>query len=123
MGLPTRRRSAGPGDRGADERQEAAGHRQCRNQHHGGDAEPLARLRKRRDGQGDQLWDLSPTFMAEDGRLRPQFAKRGIKLGRSVDPEITYAYFNMLDKIGDRPNPVGGYSREKIALRRAIAMA
>ena len=70
-----------------------------------------------------QLWDLSPTFMAEDGRLRPQFAKRGIKLGRSVDPEITYAYFNMLDKIGDQPNPVGGYSREKIALRRAIAMA
>jgi len=70
-----------------------------------------------------QLWDLSPTFMAEDGRLRPRFANRGIKLGRSVDPEITYLYFNMLDKIGDKPNPVGGYGREKIALRRAIAMA
>ena len=70
-----------------------------------------------------QLSDLAPTFMAQDGKLRPEFAKRGITLDRSVDPEITYTYFNMLDKIGDRPNPVGGYSREKIALRRAIAMA
>lgn len=70
-----------------------------------------------------QLWDISPTYMGEDGKLRPQFTKRGIKLGRSVDPEITYFYFNMLDTIGDQPNPVGGYSREKIALRRAIAMA
>ena len=70
-----------------------------------------------------QLWDIAPTFMAEDGELRPEFAKRGIRLGRTVDPEITYIYFNMLDKIGDKPNPVGGYTLEKIALRRAIAMA
>jgi oligopeptide transport system substrate-binding protein len=70
-----------------------------------------------------QLWDLAPTFMTEDGKLKPAFVKRGIKLNRSVDPEITYTYFNMLDKIGDEPNPVGGYSLEKIALRRAIAMA
>ena len=29
----------------------------------------------------------------------------------------------MQEKIGDQPNPVGGFSKEKIALRRAIAMA
>ena len=70
-----------------------------------------------------QLWDVAPTFMTADGRLRPAFLKRGIKLNRTVDPEITYTYFNMLEKIGDQPNPVGGFSLERIALRRAIAMA
>jgi len=70
-----------------------------------------------------QLWDVASTFMTADGKLRPAFLKRGIKLNRTVEPEITYTYFNMQEKIGDQPNPVGGYSLEKIALRRAIAMA
>jgi ABC-type transport system substrate-binding protein len=70
-----------------------------------------------------QLWNVASTFMTSDGKLRPAFVKRGIKLNRTVDPEITYTYFNMQEKIGDQPNPVGGYSLEKIALRRAIAMA
>src|SRR5260221_907606 len=69
------------------------------------------------------LWDVSPTFMTDDGRLRPEFVRRGIQLDRTVDPEIIYLYFNMLDKIGDTPNPVGGFSKERIALRRAIAMS
>ena len=70
-----------------------------------------------------QLWDVAPVFMTEDGRLRPEFARRGIKLDRSVDPEITYLYFNMQERIGGRPNPVGGFAKENIALRRAIAMS
>lgn len=70
-----------------------------------------------------QLWDVAPTFMTDDGRLKPEFVKRGIRLDRSVDPEITYTFFNMQDKVGDQPNPVGGFSKERIALRRAIAMA
>lgn len=70
-----------------------------------------------------QLWDVAPTFMTADGKLRPAFLKRGIKLNRTVDPEIIFTFFNMQEKIGDQPNPVGGYSLEKIALRRAIAMA
>ena len=70
-----------------------------------------------------QLWDVSPTFMTEDGKLKPEFARRGIKLDRSVDPEITYTHFNMQETIGGQPNPLGGYTRERIALRRAIAMA
>jgi ABC-type transport system substrate-binding protein len=61
--------------------------------------------------------------MTEDGKLRPEFVQRGIKLDRSVDPEIIYLYFNMQERIGDRPNPVGGLGAERIALRRAIAMA
>jgi ABC-type transport system substrate-binding protein len=77
-------------------------------------------------GQTDveyQLWEVAPTFMNDDGTLRSEFVRRGIQLDRSVDPEITYLYFNMQDKIGDQPNPVGGFSKERIALRRAIAMS
>ncbi len=77
-------------------------------------------------GQTDleyQLSEMAGIFMAADGRLKPDFARRGFKLDRSVDPEITYTYFNMLETIGGKPNPVGGFSREKVALRRAIAMA
>ena len=70
-----------------------------------------------------QLSEVASTFMDEDGKLRPEFARRGIKLDRSVDPEIIYLYFNMAERIGDQANPVGGFSKERIALRRAIAMA
>jgi oligopeptide transport system substrate-binding protein len=64
-----------------------------------------------------QLAEVAPTFITADGQLKPEFARRGIKLERTVDPEIIYLYFNMQDKT------VGGLSKEKIALRRAIAMA
>jgi len=88
--------------------------------------EPQSRWLAFENGETDleyQLWELATTFMTEDGKLKPAFVKRGIKLNRTVDPEITYTYFNMQEKIGDQPNPVGGYSLERIALRRAIAMA
>ncbi|MGH8691637.1 MAG: ABC transporter substrate-binding protein [Burkholderiales bacterium] len=64
-----------------------------------------------------QLSEVATAFMTAEGRLRPEFAARGIRLERSVDPEIIYLYFNMQDKT------IGGLSKEKIALRRAIAMA
>jgi oligopeptide transport system substrate-binding protein len=64
-----------------------------------------------------QLTDIASAFMTAEGKLKPEFARRGIKLERSVDPEITYLYFNMQDEV------VGGFAKEKIALRRAIAMA
>ena len=70
-----------------------------------------------------QLAEVAPKFLTDDGKLRPEFVKRGIKLNRSIDPEITYTHFNLQEKIGDQPNPVGGFGLEKIALRRAIAMA
>ncbi len=77
-------------------------------------------------GQTDleyQLSELAGIFLNADGTLKPDLANRGIKLDRSVDPEITYTYFNMQESIGGKPNPVGGFSKEKVALRRAIAMA
>ena len=59
---------------------------------------------------------LAPNVL--DGeKLKPAFAQRGVRLSRSVDPEISYLYWNMQDPV------VGGLSKEKIALRRAMAMS
>jgi ABC-type transport system substrate-binding protein len=52
-----------------------------------------------------------------DGKIRPELAAKGIRLDRIVDPEILYIYWNMLDPA------LGGFSKEKIALRRALAMS
>ena len=60
--------------------------------------------------------DLVPKVMNGD-KLKPEYAKLGIILGRGVQPSVTYTYFNMEDPI------VGGYTNDKIALRRAISMA
>ena len=64
-----------------------------------------------------QILEVAPSYMTDDGQLRPEFAKRGIQLDRSTDPEIIYLFFNMQDPL------VGGFTNEKIALRRAIAMS
>lgn len=53
----------------------------------------------------------------KDGKITPEYAKQGITLDRSVETEIIYYFFNMRDPT------LGGFSKEKIALRRAIAMA
>ena len=70
-----------------------------------------------------QLEELAPKFMTAAGDLKPEFADQGIRMDRSVDPEIIYLFFNTQERIGDQLNPLGGFSAEKIALRRAIAMA
>ncbi len=70
-------------------------------------------------GAVDLFWldgPLAPKAML-NGKLRPELAAKGVQLSRLIDPEITYYYWNMLDPV------VGGMAKEKIALRRAIAMA
>jgi ABC-type transport system substrate-binding protein len=59
---------------------------------------------------------LAPMVLDGD-RLKPAFAQKGVRLSRIIDPEISYLYWNMQDPV------VGGTSKEKIALRRAMAMA
>jgi ABC-type transport system substrate-binding protein len=59
---------------------------------------------------------LAPQVL-DGGKLKASLASRGVKLSRFIDPEITYHFWNMQDPI------VGGLSKEKIALRRAMAMA
>jgi len=61
--------------------------------------------------------DLVPNVLDPGNKLKPRFVKEGITLARGIQPAITYSYFNMEDPV------VGGYTPEKIALRRAIGMA
>lgn len=53
----------------------------------------------------------------DNNQLAESFRSKGIRLYRATDPEITYTFFNFKDPV------IGGFSKEKIALRRAIAMA
>jgi ABC-type transport system substrate-binding protein len=61
--------------------------------------------------------DLTANALGPDNKLKPELAKQGIILERGVQPAISYTYFNMEDPV------VGGYTKDKIALRRAISMA
>jgi ABC-type transport system substrate-binding protein len=63
-----------------------------------------------------QVLRLDPAnpFRAE---LKAEFRQQGIQLSRELDEEVTFYAFNMQDPV------VGGFSKDKIALRRAIAMA
>ena len=52
-----------------------------------------------------------------DGKLKPELKAKGIKHDVLLRPNVYFTYFNMKDPV------VGGYTPEKIALRRAIGMA
>lgn len=60
--------------------------------------------------------DLAPNALDGD-KLKPYYASQGVRLERMVQPALAYTYFNMEDPI------VGGYTPDKIALRRALIMA
>jgi ABC-type transport system substrate-binding protein len=81
--------------------------------------EDQARLLAFQNGELDLMdlgGPLAPNVL-DGGKLKPDFVKKGIQLSRIVDPSIGYVYWNLQDPI------VGGFSKEKIALRRAMAMA
>jgi oligopeptide transport system substrate-binding protein len=60
--------------------------------------------------------NLVTNVLDADNRLKPEFAKAGVRLERAVQPAVVYMYFNMDDPV------VGGYTPPQIALRRAIAI-
>jgi ABC-type transport system substrate-binding protein len=49
-------------------------------------------------------------------KLKPEWTQQGVTLYRAIDPSVTYSFFNFRDPL------IGGFSKEKIALRRAIIM-
>ena len=53
----------------------------------------------------------------ENGKLSKELASKGVGHFRVMDPAIVFDYFNMDDPV------VGGYTPDKIALRRAMIMA
>jgi ABC-type transport system substrate-binding protein len=68
--------------------------------------------------QHDYLEDLPNEFVnivAPNGKLAPNLAKMGLRLQREPQIEITItAFYNMRDPV------IGGYTPEKVALRRAM---
>jgi oligopeptide transport system substrate-binding protein len=71
-------------------------------------------------GQHDYVADLPPNAAKESKvgtTLKPEYVAKGIRLVPKQTPNLYYTLFNMT-------NPTyGGYTPEKIALRRAIQMA
>ena len=52
-----------------------------------------------------------------NGKLAPNLARRGVQLHRSLRSDCAMMYFNMDDPV------VGGYTPDKVALRRALSLA
>ena len=57
-----------------------------------------------------------PEVFDADNRIKAKWTEQGVGLFRAIDPDIAYTFFNFRDPL------VGGFSKEKIALRRAIIM-
>ena len=72
--------------------------------------------------QGDEIdlmnmeGPLAPKVL-DGGTLKPELQAKGVRLSRIVDPDLSYTYWNMTDPV------VGGLAKEKVALRRAMAMS
>jgi ABC-type transport system substrate-binding protein len=60
--------------------------------------------------------DLVGNVLGAGNALKPEFADKGVTLHRVTQPALSYTYFNMDDPV------VGGYTPDKIALRRAMIM-
>jgi ABC-type transport system substrate-binding protein len=57
-----------------------------------------------------------PQVFGADNKMKKEWTDQGVTLFRAIDPDIAYTFFNFRDPI------VGGFAKEKIALRRAIIM-
>jgi ABC-type transport system substrate-binding protein len=57
------------------------------------------------------------TVATPQGKLAPNLEKQGIRMYRGLGSDVTFSYFNMDDPV------VGGYTPDKVALRRAISLA
>jgi ABC-type transport system substrate-binding protein len=68
-------------------------------------------------GQGNEVPTEFVSQAAPNGKVAPGLARRGIGMSRSINSDSAYVYFNMEDPV------VGGYTRDKVALRRAIGLA
>jgi ABC-type transport system substrate-binding protein len=71
------------------------------------------------NGEADFLERLGSEFFNSampGGKVAPNLKKRGVRAYQQVEPGTTFSIFNMED------TTVGGYTPDKVALRRAIAL-
>jgi ABC-type transport system substrate-binding protein len=72
------------------------------------------------NNEQDYMERLQENFALQavpNGKLAPNLAKRGIQVAQTPLSDVTMFYFNMNHPV------VGGYTPDKVALRRAIALA
>ena len=82
--------------------------------------EPQPRWLSFLNGEQDFMERLPQNFVTQaipNNKLAPNLAKKGIQMERVQLSDISMMYFNMEDPV------VGGYTPDKVALRRAIALA
>ncbi|QNA87352.1 heme-binding protein [Massilia sp. Dwa41.01b] len=65
----------------------------------------------------EQVPESMTDMVIRNGQLKPELAARGMQLSRFPVLQTYYMWMNMNDPV------LGGYSRDRIALRRAIALA
>jgi ABC-type transport system substrate-binding protein len=71
------------------------------------------------NGEMDLLWRVGEEFAnvaLPNNKLAPNLARRGISMAQIPALDLTFNYFNMEDPT------VGGYTPDKVALRRAISL-
>ena len=72
------------------------------------------------NGGALDVLNLPPEFSSlatPGGTLAPYLARRGVRARREIDASVTQTFFNFADAT------VGGYTPDRVALRRAIALA
>jgi len=71
-------------------------------------------------GKEIDIVEMPPSFIEKalngQNQLLPELSNAGVQMYRTVEPDITYQFFNLRDPV------IGGYTPEKIALRRAIIL-
>ncbi len=79
----------------------------------------LAFLSEELDMLGGKVGSVPGTYVPKslpNGKLLPSLQKRGIGARQQINPEVVIFFFNMEDPT------IGGYTPEKVALRRAISL-
>ena len=65
----------------------------------------------------EQVPEAMTDVVIRDGKLKPELAARGMELTRFPTLQTYYMWMNMEDPV------LGGYGKDKVALRRAIALS
>ena len=72
------------------------------------------------NGEHDYLYPMPEEFInlaAPGGKVAPNLAKRGIRAQTAPEIDLVFTFYNMEDPV------IGGYTAEKVALRRALNLA
>jgi ABC-type transport system substrate-binding protein len=78
------------------------------------------------NGEHDYIRPLPEDFAQiamPAGQVAPNLRRKGITSTPDEIAYLTYTMFNMQPEVDGKRNEVGGYTAERVALRRAIAMA